>query len=183
MPWVFGRLSGELRFCDECGYVATEWDMHWHPETEDKMVKAMSMDEFGPISADYFHGRRVERVDVAKPHARTEDEPVWEIVMEGNAHIQNFDPTIPPPTAIIGAALTRTILESGRTRLQFGLEQVTLNPIEYAILDEHYTRGIRVYAQRSSYNMPRSLPDDPSAQRAVEAPERHPDEPGEPGDG
>lgn len=135
-----------------------------------------SMDDFGPVSVDYYHGRRVEEVidgDGAK------DAPVWSIRLEGDAYIHNFDPSIPKPTTIIGAALTRTLLEARKTRLQFGLEQVTLNPMEYAISDPSYTGGQRVYAQRSRYNMPPvaklDSPDEPQG-RDADAPEVHPDD-------
>jgi hypothetical protein len=137
------------------------------------MTENISMDDFGPVSVDYFHGRRVERVDVHGTPG--EGEPVWTIVMEGNGLIENFDPTIPSPTAIVGAALTRTILEHDKTRLQFGLEQVTLNPMQYAIVYEGYTQGKRVFAQRSRYDMPTSLPEEPK-NRTADGPEVHPDE-------
>lgn len=128
-----------------------------------------SMSSFGPVAVDHFTGRRVEGVDVNNSPA--EGEPVWIIVLEGDALIENFDPTIPAPLAIVGAGLTRTFLERSKTRLQFGLEEVTLNPLEYAIVDVNYTQGERVYAQRSEANMPPSLPPDPSPERVVDGPE------------
>lgn len=126
-----------------------------------------SMENFGPVSVDYFHGRRVEAVE----EGGSDGEPVWTIVLEGGARIENFDPSVPAPTAIVGAGLTRTILERNKTRLQFGLEEVTLNPIEYAIVDTNYTKGQRVYTQRSEANMPPTLPPDPSPERVVDGPE------------
>lgn len=121
-----------------------------------------SMEVFGAIAIDHFTGRRVEKV------ADGERDAVWTITFEGNAKVHNFDPTIPMPTQIVGAALTRTILETKRTRLQFGLEQIVLNPLEYAIEDPSYTHGELVYAQRSEANMPPDSPPHPDERIAEE---------------
>lgn len=130
--------------------------------------KAVSMDEFGPVSVDYFTQRRVERV--VEPQ-RTADGPTWIVYFEGGGELHNFEPEVPTPKAIVGAALTRTILDGKNkvTRLQFGLEEVTLNPIKYAIRDENYTKGKLVYAQASAYNMP-PPPDEPEG-RTAEGPD------------
>lgn len=113
-------------------------------------AQQQSMERFGPVSVDYFTGQRVESVE-------PEDDG-WVITFDSGAKIKNHDPTIGIPKAIVGAALTRTILETKRTRLQFGLEQVILNPIEYSIIDSIYTNNVEVFAQRSEANMPQTPP-------------------------
>lgn len=115
-----------------------------------------SMERFGAVSVDYFTGRKV--LAVGEPENTMFPGVVWAIKFEGDGVIYNFDPTIKLPSVIVGAALTRCLLETKMTRLQFGLEQVILNPIEYAIQDPVHTKGELVFAQRSEANMP-SLPD------------------------
>jgi hypothetical protein len=63
------------------------------------------------------------------------------------------------------------------TRLQFGYEEITINPVEYAMVDPNYTRGQLVYPQRSNANMgPHwEVPEHPD-ERAAEGPEEAPDE-------
>lgn len=133
-----------------------------------------SMEAFGPVSADYYTGRRVLEV---RDGAEGEGNPVWVIVFEGDAVIHNYDPTIPKPTAIVGAGLTMQVLGGHNadhqpvTELRFGLESVMLNPTEWAMSDPTYTKGQLVYAQRSEYNMPRlDTPDHPE-NRTAEGPE------------
>lgn len=125
------------------------------------MADQVSMEEFGIVSVDYFHGRKCVGVTTGDG-----DGKVWSIVFAGEAFIHNYDPTIPIPTAIVDAALTRTLLSTGQTRLQFGLEQVTLNPLEYTIQDLTYTKGKEVFAQRSNANMPMVIPDEPEGRTA-----------------
>lgn len=133
-----------------------------------KDLQGISMEEFGPIAVDYYHGRRVERVESFLDEGKTytDGTPVWTIYLEGGAEIHNFDPMVPMPTAIVGAALTLTILGSHEgqerrpvTELRFGLESLKLNPIEYAMLDPQYTKGQLVYPQRSRANMPQEADD------------------------
>lgn len=110
-----------------------------------------SMEEFDRIvNVDYFTQRRVEKV------TEREDGALWTIHFEGGGQLRNYDSNVPTPRAVVGAALTRTILDGTNrvTRLQFGLEEVMLNPMEYAIIDPNYTKGQLVYPQRSRYNMP-----------------------------
>lgn len=140
-------------------------------------MSEVSGDAFGPVAVDYFTGRRVEDV---RDGDGAEGSPVWTIEFQGEALIHNYDPTVPKPTTITGAALTRTILTHEETRLQFGLEEVVLNPIQYAIVDPTYTNGQIVFAQRSDYNMPLRVPDDPSVHRVKDGPEEQPEEVDEP---
>jgi hypothetical protein len=121
-------------------------------------MHGISMEGFGPISVDYYHGRRVESVE--------DTENGWVIKLEGGAEVHNFDPTIDKPTAIVGAALSMSILGAHQgedrrpvTELRFGLESVKLNPIEYAMRDSQYTKGQLVYPQRSNANMPQEADD------------------------
>lgn len=125
----------------------------------------ISMEEHGPVSADYYHQRRVERIE--EPHEP--DGPTFIIVFEGGGEIHNFEPEVPTPKAIVGAALTRTILDGTQrvTRLQFGLEEVVLNPLKYAIRDDNYTNGKLVFAQASMAN---KLPPEPEG-RTAEGPD------------
>lgn len=119
-----------------------------------KEKKAVSMEEFGPVAVDYFSGRRVESV--------SEDDNGWTIYFEGGGIVHNYDPSVPMPKAIVGAALTMTILGAHKgkddrtpvTELRFGLESVKLNPLEYSMADPSFTGGQEVYAQRSTANMP-----------------------------
>lgn len=117
-------------------------------------------------SVDYFNGRRVDDVAVPKD-AGKEGSPYWTIFFEGGAKLHNYDERTPTPKAIKGAALTRCIFDGTNkvTRLQFGLEEVILNPVMYAIEDEGYTKGQLVYPQRSQANMVLGTPDDPSSVR------------------
>lgn len=132
-----------------------------------------SMEEFGPVSLDYFNQRRV--LDVVTGSG--EGEGIWIIKFEGGGEVHNFDPTIPAPTAIKGAGLTLVILGAHTdpqtrtpvTEMRFGLESVKLNPLEYAMRDPNYTRGQLVYAQRSNANMP-STPPHPD-ERVADGPE------------
>jgi hypothetical protein len=120
----------------------------------------VSMEEYGPVSADIFMGREVEDV-------RQTEEAEWTIVFVGNGLIHNYDPSLPMPgRQIVGAALTMQILgahvsEFDRTpvtELRFGLEAVKLNPLQYAIYDPQLTRGQLVFCQRSDANMPKVPP-------------------------
>lgn len=136
------------------------------------MTSGVSMEAFGPISVDYFNGRRV---DAVREGDGTEGAPVWSIEYEGSGFIHNYDPTLSLPTAIVGAAQTLVVLGGKQvlgyptTELRFGLEVVHLNPMQYAIEDETYTRGQIVFAQRSQANMPR--PVDPSDERVKDRPD------------
>lgn len=143
-----------------------------------------SMEEFGPVSVDYFHGRAVEEVIAGKGGA---GDPVWSVRFEGGGLLHNYDPTYSaPPPEIVGMVLTLTQLgirqtsEAGEgTVLYFGDRlaprrmQVHLNALQYAIQDETYTRGEIVYAQRSRANMP-PMPTHPD-ERVVDGPEGSPD--------
>jgi hypothetical protein len=123
-----------------------------------KSKKAVSMEEFGPVAVDYFTGRRVEKVE--------ETDNGWTIYFEGGGVVHNYDPKIKAPKAIVGAALTMTILGGHKgkddrtpvTELRFGLESVKLNPIEYSMADDNFTGGQEVFAQRSTANMPETAP-------------------------
>lgn len=132
-------------------------------------MSQLSGDRFGPVSADYFHGKRVEAVEEGD---KTEGSPVWTIIFEGGARIDNYELEVPTPKAIVGQAHTKTILDGTNkvTRLLFGLEEVVLNPMKYSITDENYTKGHEVFPQASDYNMKTSLPPDPSADRVAEGP-------------
>lgn len=136
-------------------------------EEGDKMSEGVSMESFGVVSVDYFHGRRVEKVYAGDG---SNGAPIWTIEFSGGALVHNYDPMISIPTAIDGAALTRTLLSVEQTRLQFGLEQVILNPLEYSIMDPIYTKGQEVYAQRSDANMPPTAPPEPEG-RTAEGPD------------
>lgn len=138
-----------------------------------KGERMTSMEEFGPVAVDYFHGRSVESVegegDVSEGH-------LWAIKFEGGGYILNYDPTYPPPpNEIVGLALTLTTLGTSPTtgtKLYFGDRlnprkmMVNLNPLEYAIQDDTYTQGKVVFAQRSNANMP---PDALAVEEADEA--------------
>lgn len=128
-------------------------------------------EEFGPISVDYFYGRRVERVE---PGDGSEGMPTWSIFFEGGGIIHNYESEVPTPLAIVGAALTRQILDGKNrvTRLQFGLEEVTLNPMKYSMVDPNYTQGKEVFPQTSHANpLPAPPPPDPSPERVADAPD------------
>lgn len=130
------------------------------------MSERLSGDRFGPVSADYFHGLRVQAVEEGD---KAEGSPVWSIVFEGGSRIDNYELEVPTPKAIVGQAHTKTILEAQRTRLFFGLEEVVLNPMKYSITDANYTQGHEVFPQTSDYNeIP--LPPDPSPDRVVDGP-------------
>lgn len=142
-------------------------------------MTSMSMEEFGPIAVDIFNGRKVEKV-----FAGDSDEPecVWGIKLEADGLVLNTDPLAEkPPEAIIGLALTMTVLGAKETvggvpatLLYFGNTSdpkqyvVKLNPLEYAISDPAYTKNVIVYAQRSEANMP-------SAQEKLDAEEEQDD--------
>lgn len=132
------------------------------------MAEAQSMDAFGPVSVDYFTGRRVESVEAGH------DPGEWAIYFEGGGIIRNYESEVPTPTQIIGAALNHCIFDGTNkvTRLLFGLEEIVLNPIQYSIEDPVYTKGTEVYAQRSDWNM-RDLgtPPDPSGDRVADGPD------------
>lgn len=120
-------------------------------------ARPVSMERFGPVAIDYFNGRRVEKV------IEGDNDAVWSIYFEGGGIIHNYDPLMPMPKTIIGAALTQVILGAHRdgqpvTEMRFGLEAVFLNPIEYSMIDTTYTKGQEVYAQRSDANMPTVAP-------------------------
>lgn len=136
--------------------------------------KITSMEEYGSVSVDYFHGRRVERIEEGN---KEKGEPTFIIHFEGGGELHNFDDRVPMPKAIVGTALTRTIMDGTNkvTRLQFGLEQVTFNPMEYAIRDPNHTNGELVYAQCSTANM---IPDEP-VERIADGPEEDADDTGE----
>jgi len=137
-----------------------------------------SMEEFGPVSVDYFHGRTVEAVEEGQEDSSGET-PVWTLRFEGGGKLHNYDPTYPaPPPNIVGLVLTLTTLgghlpstERGQgapqTVLYFGDNlaprkmQVNLNPMQYAISDDTYTQGQTVFAQRSRWNMPGTVPGHP----------------------
>lgn len=127
------------------------------------LPEGISMEEFGPVAVDVFTGRRVESV------TEQENGAVWAIHFEGNGAIYNFDPLYArAPKQIIGAALTMTILgghtdpdtNTPITRLMFGLEEVVINPLQYAIIDPNFTKGQLVFAQRSTVNMIPPHPDE-----------------------
>ena len=122
--------------------------------------RQVSMEEFGPIAVDWFTGHRVTSVLVTKPKEHKDGDPVWSIEFDNGGFIHSYDPTIEAPKAIVGAALTRTMLSQDGTTMHFGLEAVTLNPLEYSIEHPTYTRGLIVFAQRSDYNMPVIAPHD-----------------------
>lgn len=134
------------------------------------MAEAVSGERF-LASVDHYTGRRVVNVKVNKSPG--EDEPYWTIEFEGGAVLHNYESETPVPTAIKGAALSRTILDGKNkvTRLQFGLEEVVLNPMKYAISDPTYTKGKLVFPQKSEANMfDPQTPPDPSADRIKDGP-------------
>jgi hypothetical protein len=128
------------------------------PKEKKQKKPAVDMETFGPVAVDYFTGRRVEKVE--------EDDNGWTICFEGGGTVHNYDPSIPAPKTITGAALTMTILGAHKgkddrtplTELRFGLETVKLNPLEYSMTDDVHTGGQEVYAQRSHANMPVTTP-------------------------
>jgi hypothetical protein len=137
---------------------------------------SVSMEEFGPVAVDYFHGRRVEEVSEA---GTDPSDGVWWVRFEGGGMIANTDDTLEmPPQDITGLALTLTVIGVGTpqpaTLLYFGTSSepqkyvVNLNPTEYAICDETYTRGAWVYAQRSTANMLETPP--PPDERIADGP-------------
>jgi len=69
---------------------------------------SVSMEEFGPVAVDYFHGHIVEEVTEAE---RYPDDGVWWIRFHGGGMIANTDAMIPkPPAELVGLALTLTVL-------------------------------------------------------------------------
>jgi len=111
---------------------------------------------------DHFNGRAAQSV------ASTDDG--WEIQLEGNIVIRNYDEDIGiPPQSIVGKTLLMVILSEMDTRAQFGfaqsvghpleVEEISLHPYRYSLTVPGYDE--EVYPQR---------PDD-----EVEAPP-HPDE-------
>lgn len=126
------------------------------------MSEGVSMDEFGPVSLNDFHGRVVEAVE----HGDGSDE--WTIALSGGAKIVNYSPLVAlPPERIVGTKLMlvvfgarKTIGGKHATLVYFGDEQqprswvVVLDPINYAMEDPIVTRGQTVFAQRSRANMP-----------------------------
>jgi hypothetical protein len=115
---------------------------------------AMSLEEFAEktgryASADWYVGQRV---------ASCPDEPgdgaVWAIVFESGAAFYNYDPLITNPRMkIVGAGLTQVVMTSKRTELRFGLETVTINPLQWSMRDDVHTIGEMVFPQRSTLNM------------------------------
>lgn len=131
-----------------------------------------SMESHGPVSVDYYHGRPVESITEGDG---SEEAPCWTLTLEGGAMIHNFDPTYTiPDQGLVGMYFNASTLSATETTLYFGPPdnpkqvRMSLNPIEYAIVDSEYTKGRLVYAQRSDANMPpvAAHPDE----RIVEAP-------------
>ena len=133
----------------------------------------ISMEAFGPVSVDYFHGRRVEKVFVGDENVECE----WGIKFEGGGLVLNYNPlSEKPPEAIVGLALTLSVLGAKETiggkpgtLLYFGTSAnprqyvVLLDPLEYAISDDVFTKGQLVYAQRSEANMVQAQGEDDGA--------------------
>lgn len=142
------------------------------------MTEVLSGEEFGPISVDYYMGRRVE--EVVGGAAGESGSPYWTIKLEGGAAILGYDENVPRPTTIVGAALTRLDLSANGTVLWFGLEKVTIDGTKYAVRDDQYTNGKIVFPQASRYNTAvraaQALPPDPSADRVEQGPDAEPEE-------
>lgn len=141
------------------------------------MTEVVSGEEFGPISVDYYIGRRVE--SVVGGAAGDSGSPYWTINLEGGAAILGYDENVPMPKAIVGAGLSRVILGSHEgTRLLFGLEIVTIDGTKYAMRDDHYTQGKIVFPQASPYNTAvraaQARPADPSEDRIEQGPDGGP---------
>jgi len=135
------------------------------------LADRISGEEFGPISVDYFYGRRVEKVEKGNPG---EGYPEWSIFFEGGGIIHNYESEAPLPKAIVGAALTLQILDGTNrvTRLMFGMEEVVLNPMKYRMVDPGYTQGTEVFPQTSHANLlPALPPPDPSSERVADGPD------------
>jgi len=120
---------------------------------------AMSLEAFAEKygrypSADWFTGQRVVTVpDGAHDGA-------WAIEFEGGGCIVNHDPLVPNPgIRIVGQALSQVVMTSKVTELRFGLEQVKLTPIHWAMMEPSLTMGEMVFAQRSEFNMPPEVRD------------------------
>jgi hypothetical protein len=115
----------------------------------------ISMDEFGPIAVDVFHGRRVEKVEAGQGGT---GDPVWAIYFTSGGILYNYSPAIKAPEGIVGMKYTHTMLgTSDGTLLYFGndaMNQVAIDPLNYAISDPHFTKGRIVFAQRSRAQMP-----------------------------
>lgn len=126
-------------------------------------MTGVSMEEFGPVSVDYFNGRKVESLETGKA-----GEYQWAVKYEGGGVLANYSPTIDmPPADLVGKHQTMLVLGANQTvggkpgtLIYFGDTQnprqyvVLLDPIEYAIMDPGFTGGVFVYAQRSNANMP-----------------------------
>lgn len=123
------------------------------------MSDHISMEEFGPVSVDYFTQRSVVAVTINEEGA--EGDPFWTIEFEGDGKLLNFSPVYPAPENLVGKALNRTIMGGQEgLRLYFGTPDnptgtmLPLDPMHYAISDPDYTGGKVVFAQRSAINMP-----------------------------
>lgn len=151
-----------------------------HPKQQVSEKEQMSLDEFmqehGPCSVDWFYGHKVAAIHQAKPNDNRPGDPVWTIEFDNGGMIYNFDPTI-PANNVVGAALTRCDLSVGTTVLNFGLERITLDPIQYAMEHPTYTKGIVVFPQRSTYNTPPRIPAHDDS-RAADGAEEHTEDDG-----
>jgi len=143
---------------------------------------SQSMESYGPVSVDHFHGRSVEEILDTSGHP---SEGEWAVKFEGGGMIVNFDTEVAkPPEELVGQSLTLTVLGAQETvggnpatLLYFGNSQdprqyvIKLNPMEYAISDDAYTDGNLVYAQRSEANMEPEVPPE-DADRLQDGPEQ-----------
>lgn len=121
------------------------------------MSAKLSMEEFAGQT-----GRNVSLRDYIKRRVLAvvfseETDGVWEIKLTLDAKIINYDPLIPMPAYVVGYNFDQWILgakQNGKpvTELRFGLQQVFLNPLEYAMQDPVVTRNQIVFAQRSLAN-------------------------------
>lgn len=112
------------------------------------------MSELSNASVDYYHGRKVVAIEDGGEGMGV---ACWSIRLDGDAVIQNFDPTyIKPDASLVGMGLQASTLSATQTTLYFGPDNnpsqvsMSLNPTEYAISDPTYTRGELVYPQRST---------------------------------
>lgn len=112
------------------------------------------MSEFQVPSVDYYHGRKVVAIEDGGEGTGV---ACWSIRLDGDAVIQNFDPTyMKPDESLVGMGLQASTLSPTQTTLYFGPDNnpsqvsMSLNPTEYAISDPSYTRGELVYPQRST---------------------------------
>jgi len=97
------------------------------------------------VSLDHYVGREVKAVKGIEAHAEAQ-EAVWEIVLEGDVAIVNYDDDYDTPDdALIGMKLETVVFDAGSTILHFGTRdqdgellsssKMHLDPMQYGIND------------------------------------------------